>query len=205
MEDGSESALARGRAPTDLDELGGLPRRPLLTVGHGTLGTDELAGLLHGAGIGSLVDIRTAPGSRRLPHMGRAEMARWVPEAGIDYRWESELGGFRKTRETSPNPALRNKSFRGYADYMQTDRFWAALDPLIASLSEDQVAAMCSETAWWRCHRRLVADAAILARTTPVFHLLHDGRLVAHPVTEGARLTEEGLVRYDAGQEPMVR
>jgi uncharacterized protein (DUF488 family) len=178
------------------------PRR-LLTVGHGTLGQQELTELLREAGVESLVDIRTAPGSRRSPHVHRLELARWLPESGVGYRWEPRLGGFRKPEPDSPNVALRNASFRGYADYMQTPTFWEALDAVLAEAGERTVVVMCSESVWWRCHRRLVADGAVLARDVDVAHLMHDGRRSAHRLTEGARLTERGQVRYDRGEEPL--
>jgi uncharacterized protein (DUF488 family) len=162
-----------------------------------------MASLLRQAGVVSLVDIRTAPGSRRFPHVRREEMAQWLPAAGIAYRWERDLGGFRKTSPGSVNPALRNLSFRGYADYMRTQPFWSALDRVLAAAQEERLVVMCSESVWWRCHRRLVADAARLVRTTPVVHLMHDGRLVDHDLTPGARLGDDGLVRYDAGTEPL--
>jgi uncharacterized protein (DUF488 family) len=176
------------------------PKRPLITVGHGTLAADDLIRLLEGSGVSSVVDVRTAPGSRRSPHMRRQEMETWLPAAGIDYRWEPRLGGFRKPRVGSPNRALRNDSFRGYADYMQTDQFWEALDPVVLELRDRSAAVMCSEAVWWRCHRRLVADAVLLGRNVEVEHLMHDGRRVPHTVTEGARLTEDDRVVYDAGE-----
>jgi uncharacterized protein (DUF488 family) len=175
----------------------------LLTVGHGTLGAESLVELLREAGVESLVDIRTAPGSRRFPHFMRGEMERWVPEAGIHYRWERDLGGFRKAAPDSPNSMLRNASFRGYADYMLSGTFWAALDAVLDELQDRAVAVMCSESVWWRCHRRLVADATVLARGLQVEHLMHDGRLGQHRITEGARLVGRNRVMYDAGEETL--
>jgi uncharacterized protein (DUF488 family) len=175
----------------------------LVTAGHGTLGQDALIGLFRTAGIESLIDIRTAPGSRRLPHVRRQEMSEWLPAAGIGYRWEPALGGFRKPKPDSANQALHNDSFRGYADYMEDPRFWDALDPVVAESQERTVAVMCSESVWWRCHRRLVADAALLAKRITVRHLMHDGRRVPHHLTEGVRLTEDGFLRYDAGGQSL--
>jgi uncharacterized protein (DUF488 family) len=175
----------------------------LLTVGHGTLAAEDLSRILTAAGARSLVDIRTAPGSRRLPHFRRQEMELWLPAHGVDYRWEPALGGFRKPRPDSPNRSLRNESFRGYADYMQTEPFWTALDAVLAESVDRAVAVMCSEGVWWRCHRRLVADAATLARSVEVGHLMHDGRLVPHRVTDGARLSDDERVVYDGGEPPL--
>lgn len=171
----------------------------LLTVGHGTLAAEELSGLLVGVGVERLVDVRTAPGSRRHPHVSKAQMSEWAPAAGIDYRWEPDLGGWRKALPDSPNTVLRHSGFRGYADHMATAAFATALDRLLADAADAVTAAMCSETLWWRCHRRLLADAAVLTRGAEVVHLGHDGRLTPHRVTEGARV-DGGIVVYDGGQ-----
>lgn len=123
----------------------------------------------------------------------------WVPGRGIEYAWEPSLGGWRKAAPDSPNTALRNDSFRGYADYMATAPFWSALDTVLARAERLRTAVMCSEAVYWRCHRRLIADAAVLARNVTVQHLGHDGRTVPHRLTEGVR-AEEGRVLYDGGR-----
>jgi uncharacterized protein (DUF488 family) len=170
----------------------------LLTVGHGTLGQAELTGLLRGAGVESLVDVRTAPGSKRNPHVARAALERWLPESGVAYRWEPCLGGWRKPDPHSVNTALRNESFRGYADYMGTPGFWEALDVVLDEAAGRRTTIMCSESVYWRCHRRLISDAAVLVRRSEVLHLGHDGRLSPHRLTEGVRAADGGLV-YDVG------
>jgi uncharacterized protein (DUF488 family) len=129
--------------------------------------------------------------------MGREALNQWVPEAGVRYRWEPALGGFRKPRPDSANLGLRNDSFRGYADYMDTPPFWRALDAVLDETRDATVVVMCSESVWWRCHRRLVADAAVLARGVAVEHLMHDSRLVPHPLTAGVRLVPGPHLRYD--------
>ena len=171
----------------------------LLTVGHGTLAAGELGRLLADAGVAVLVDVRSHPGSRRHPQFGREALETWLPEAGIEYRWDERLGGRRTARPDSPNTALRNVAFRGYADHMASARFRAGLDDLIALAARRRTVAMCAESLWWRCHRRLLADAAVLTEHVEVRHLLHDGRVVAHEITDGARVTPEGALLYDLG------
>jgi uncharacterized protein (DUF488 family) len=172
-------------------------------VGHGTLAQDELAAFLRGAGVVSLVDVRTGPGSRRNPHLNRAELERWLPEAGIDYRWEKRLGGFRTLPAGSPDrarhvdTALRNDSFRAYAGHMRTPDFGIALAGVLGEAARRRTAVMCSETVWWRCHRRLVADAAQLLRGADVWHLMPGGP-ARHRPTDGVRVAGDVLV-YDAG------
>ena len=176
----------------------------LLTYGHGTDDAERTVATLRTASVASLVDIRIAPGSRRNPQFARAAMEEWLPEAGICYRWEKRLGGFRKPGPDSPDVAWREDMFRGYAGYMRSADFLAAIDRVLAETAERQVAVMCSESLWWRCHRRLVADFASAARGAEVRHLMHDGRLEPHRLSPGLRLREDGLLVYDAGQAPLL-
>ncbi len=179
------------------------PTVELLTVGHGTLAVGELSDLLRRHGVALVVDVRSYPGSRRHPHVGREQMARWLPEAGVAYRWEPRLGGRRRARPDSPHVALRNAAFRAYADHMAGEEFRAGLDAVLADATERRTAVMCSESVWWRCHRRLLADAAVLVRRAQVRHLMHDGRLVDHPVTDGARLDGARVVYDVGGDQPL--
>jgi uncharacterized protein (DUF488 family) len=176
----------------------------LLTFGHGTASAEQMTGLLHGADVTGLVDIRTAPGSRRHPHVARAELERWLPEAGISYRWDKRLGGFRRPAPDSPDVVWREEMFRGYAGLMRTPDFLAAVDELLAQADVQVTTVMCAESLWWRCHRRLLADFVSAARGVPVRHLMHDGRLEAHRLSPGLRLRDDGLLVYDGGQPPLL-
>ena len=169
----------------------------LVTFGHGTSDLLDLVARLTGAGVEAVVDVRTAPGSRRNPGVSRANLARGLPEAGIAYRWEPRLGGWRPVAADSPDTVWRNDSFRGYAAHTRTPDFLAAMDDLLREAAQRTTAVMCAESVWWRCHRRLIADFAVLARDVPVRHLMPDGRLQPHHPTPGARLTPERLLVYD--------
>ena len=147
------------------------PGTELLTVGHGTHEAEAFAALLRAAAVRSVVDVRIAPGSRRFPHFGRDALADWLPAAGISYRWERRLGGFRTLPPGSPDVALRNESFRAYAAHMRTAEFAAAMAVLVAGAETGRTAVMCSESVWWRCHRRLIADHASLIERLAVRHL----------------------------------
>lgn len=173
---------------------GGAPA--ILTVGHGTMSAEAFTALVRAAGIRRIVDVRSAPGSRRHPQFGRGQLEVWLPAAGTGYRWEPRLGGFRRPCPGSANVALRHPSFRGFADYMATAEFRAALDEAVAASAEDTTAIMCAETLWWRCHRRLIADGATLLLGARVRHLGHDGRLTDHRLTEAARVHGD-IVVYD--------
>ncbi|KWX02096.1 DNA repair protein [Carbonactinospora thermoautotrophica] len=173
---------------------------PLVTFGHGTARPDEIVRLLRQAGVRELVDIRIAPGSRHNPQASRAELERWLPGHGIGYRWEKRLGGRRRPRPDSPDTALRERGFAGYAAHMRSPEFLAAVDELLRGAGQARTAIMCAESVWWRCHRRMVADFLVLARGTPVLHLYHDGRLAPHRPCDLARVRGDGLLVYDAGQ-----
>jgi len=170
----------------------------LLTLGHGTASLDELAAFIREAGIESLVDVRTVPKSRRHPHFWREEMQLWIPaRTGATYSWQPALGGFRPVHRDSSNVALRHPSFRAYADYMETPEFTRALDELLVRSAQAQTAIMCSETLWWRCHRRLIADAAMLLHGVEIQHLMHGGKLRPHIPTASVRVTDDATLRYD--------
>lgn len=171
------------------------------TVGHGTLPLEEFVALAHEVGLAEVVDIRSFPGSRRNPQYGTEEMARWLPEADVDYVWMQDLGGRRKPQPDSKHIALRHPSFRAYADYMETEPFLAGVEDLLAR--GDDRAVMCSESVWWRCHRRLLADHLVLVREVHVQHLMHDGRLTPHKPTEGVRVQGDRLI-YDVGATPAL-
>lgn len=170
----------------------------LLTVGHGRLDRDALGDLLTVAGVEQLVDIRRFPGSRHNPDSRSEALEQWLPERGIDYRWEERLGGRRRLDPVEDAASLdqwwRVAQFRAYAAGTRTPAFAEAVGELLATAARRPTVIMCSETVWWRCHRRIVADVAILQHGASVAHLMHDGRLTDHPVSEGARLTPEGTV-----------
>jgi uncharacterized protein (DUF488 family) len=175
----------------------------LHTFGHGTLTAAEFAALLDDATVRRVVDVRAFPGSRRNPQYGADEMSRWLPAAGIDYVSVRRLGGRRRPRPNSKNVALRNDAFRGYADYMETEEFRAGIEELLTVADDAPTTVMCSESVWWRCHRRLLADHLVLVRQIEVVHLMHDGRVTRHAPTQGVRLDRSALV-YDVGSTPTL-
>ncbi len=176
----------------------------LRTVGHGTLSASALGALVVAAGIERVVDVRRFPGSRRHPHFASEEMARWLPDHGLEYEWMPSLGGRRTRRPDSPNTGLRNAQFQAYADHMATAEFRAAVDELLAAGAQRCVAVMCAESVWWRCHRRLLADHLDLVEGVDVEHVLPDGRLSPHAPTEGARREGDHVVYDMASQAPLL-
>ena len=171
---------------------------PLRTVGHGTLPAGALAELLTRAGVCAVVDIRRFPGSRRQPELARDALATSLPAVGIDYRWEPRLGGRRHTpaAQEPTDTWWRVAAFRAYAAHTRTPEFQDALADLVEQARETPTTVMCSESLWWRCHRRLVADAVVVLTGTPVEHLAHDGRLTRHEPSDGARPAPGGGLAY---------
>ncbi len=180
-----------------------MPEPVVFTVGHSTRAPEVFLRLLRGAGVRLLVDVRTAPSSRRWPWFGREALAAALEQAGIGYRWAPELGGFRKARPDSPHVALTSPGFRGYADHMGTAEFRAALERLVGWARERPTAVMCAEGLWWRCHRRLLADA-LTAAGCEVRHLVRAGEVEAHRMHPAARLDEDGRLVYDVGAQPAL-
>jgi uncharacterized protein (DUF488 family) len=181
----------------------------LVTYGHGTETTERTVTLLRSAAVSAIVDIRIAPGSRRNPQFARAELERWLPEAGIGYAWDKRLGGFRKPGPGNPDTAWREDMYRGYAEHMRGQDFLDAMAAVLAraaaaGASGGRLAVMCSESSWQHCHRRLLADFAQQARGTAVMHLTHDGTLEPHVPSPGLRLREDGLLVYDHGQSSLL-
>jgi uncharacterized protein (DUF488 family) len=171
---------------------------PLLTVGHGPDDRVRLAARLSGAGVGCVVDVRRFPGSRHNPDVDRDALAGWLPAAGIGYRWEERLGGRRRLPAGEPvaDGWWTVAQFAAYAAHTRTPEFTAALAEVLATARDRAVAVMCSESVWWRCHRRLIADVVVLGRGLPVTHVLPDGRTAPHRVSGGAVLGNDGLVRW---------
>jgi uncharacterized protein (DUF488 family) len=166
----------------------------LYTIGHSTRTLEELIEALQAHSIKTLVDIRAFPASRRLPHFNRESLQMTLPSAGIQYMWMKELGGHRKKiMEDSPNIALRNDSFRNYADYMLTTEFEAATRSLIALAKQSRTAYMCAERVYFRCHRMMVSDW-LVAHGNEVQHIDGTGPTKTHHLMADARVIEGQLI-----------
>jgi uncharacterized protein (DUF488 family) len=166
----------------------------LFTVGHSNRSIEQFLALLDAHGIKHVVDVRTAAGSRRHPQFMREALAHSLPEHGIAYTHLPALGGFRKPRPDTINTAWRNESFRGFADYMQTADFEAAMNRLLEIAQSQPTAVMCAEAVPWRCHRSLIGDAAV-ARGLTVADIVSPSRAAPHALTSFAHV-EEGHVTY---------
>src|ERR1700687_1218898 len=166
----------------------------LYTIGHSTRSLEELVEPLQPHSIRTLVDIRSFPMSRRLPHFNRESLEKTLPAAGIQYVWMKELGGRRKAlRNDSPNIALRNSSFRNYADYMLTEEFQRAAAELIEVAEMSRTAYMCAERVYFQCHRMLVSDW-LVAHGHKVLHIDGTGPAKPHKLLAEARVIAGELI-----------
>jgi len=172
------------------------------TIGHSTREFSEFLRLLESHGIGSVVDVRRYPASRRHPQYARAALEQALAAAGIAYTHEGDLGGRRQPRPDSPNSAWRSSSFRGYADYMDSEPFQAALGRVITLSGQSAIAVMCAEAVPWRCHRQLIADA-LVARGHEVRHILTADRADVHRLSPFARILPNALLRYASVPEQL--
>jgi len=166
----------------------------LYTIGHSTRTLDELLEVLHAHSIVTLVDIRSLPMSRRLPHFNRESLEKTLPQAGIRYVWMKELGGRRKKiRDDSPHIALRSPSFRNYADYMLTEEFRSAIADLIELADQSATACMCAERVYFRCHRMMVSDW-LVGHGHQVLHIDGIGPTKPHNLMAEARLVDDQII-----------
>ncbi len=163
------------------------------TIGHSTRKIDIFISLLEESEIKLVADVRMFPGSKRYPQFNRESLAKTLTEHGIRYEHFSELGGRRKSRKDSRNTAWRNESFRGYADYMETEEFGRGVERLRDLANEaGPTAIMCAEAVWWRCHRALISDF-LKVRGIDVVHILDADKTEPHPFTSAAKIIDGEL------------
>ena len=169
------------------------------TIGHSTRKIDIFLSLLKENGIKLVADVRMFPGSKRYPQFGREALEKSTGEHGIRYEHFPELGGRRKAKPDSKNTAWRNESFRGYADYMETEDFRNGIARLVDLADQSgPTAIMCAEAVWWRCHRSLISDY-LKARGVEVIHILDERKTEPHPFTSAAKIVD-GELSYATDQ-----
>jgi uncharacterized protein (DUF488 family) len=176
-------------------------RGRIFTVGHSTRSLEELVELLCSAGVQAVADVRASPGSRRHPHWGAAAMAESLPPTGIRYLHLRELGGRRKPIAGSVNAGWRETAFQGYADYMASPDFGRAIGRLEDLARHHATSIMCAEALWWRCHRRLIADA-LTVRGWQVEHLGVASEPRLHELPPFA-VVKDGVLSYPPPQRSL--
>ena len=157
------------------------------TIGHSTRTIDEFTSLLEENGVKLVADVRVWPSSKRYPQFNKDALAESLNAHGIGYEHFPELGGKRKAKADSRNTAWRNASFRGYADYMETEQFQKGIKRLLdVAVEAGPTAVMCAEAVWWKCHRALIADY-LKAADIGVRHINDGTNTEIHPYTSAAR------------------
>lgn len=168
--------------------------KTIWTIGHSTRTLEEFLHLLKTFKIELLVDVRHYPGSRKFPQYNKESMSVSLPENGFEYKHIVELGGRRKVDPDSKNDGWRLASFRGYADYMETQEFKSALNDLQNLASEKRTAIMCAEAVWWSCHRSMISDA-LKVKGWNVLHIMSEKTATKHPYTAPAKVVD-GKLNY---------
>ncbi|MFC3197655.1 DUF488 family protein [Parapedobacter deserti] len=171
-------------------------KQVVYTIGHSDHLLDEFMAMLQSFSIKNLVDIRRLPGSRKFPQFDQGNLERSLAESGIAYVHLSGLGGRRKANKDTPNNRWRNDSFRGYADYMETEAFEQAAAQLERLALQHPTAYMCAEAVWWRCHRAMVSDY-LKARGWTVLHIMGPDKCQEHPYTSPARIEGDRVFYSD--------
>jgi uncharacterized protein (DUF488 family) len=164
----------------------------IFTIGHSTRPLEEFLSLLEAREIDLLADVRTIPKSRHNPQFNGEALAAGLKDHDIQYVHMKGLGGLRRPRKDSANTAWENASFRGFADYMETEEFEKSLIELIETAKKQRTALMCAEAVPWRCHRSLIADALAVRRIT-VVHIMSKTSLKEHAMTPLAVATGERI------------
>ncbi len=168
----------------------------IYTIGHSTHSIEEFLDILNSFDIKTLVDIRSLPGSRKFPQFNKENLEVSLRQEGIQYIHMLELGGLRKVRKDSRNTRWHNASFKGYADYMETEEFEAAVAELQRIAIKSSVAYMCAEALWWRCHRSMVSDY-LKTKGWKVLHITGKSKAQEHSYTEPARIIDGNVCYYD--------
>lgn len=187
-------------APTRTADAPGAPAGVLFTIGHSNRDWETFLRLLQAHAIEVIADVRSMPGSRRLPQFNADALAENLPAAGIDYQPLKALGGRKKPNPDSPNRGWRHPAFRAYADYMATPEFHQGMEDLLRLAREHRTAIMCAEAVPWRCHRNLVADAATLLHGWEVRHIMNEKTANRHTPAPFAEVHGDTL-RYPAPDE----
>lgn len=156
------------------------------TIGHSTRSKEEFLSALNSFAIEVLADVRRYPASKKYPHFNTSALEIYLPESGIVYLPQKELGGRRKSKPNSTNTVWRHEAFRGYADYAETEEFAEGIKKLTDVARRKRVAYMCAEAVWWRCHRSIISDN-LKFNGWKVMHIMKKGVANEHPYTAAFR------------------
>lgn len=173
------------------------------TIGHSTREIEEFISLIKENRIQLLIDVRRFPGSQRYPQFNKENLEQSLEDADINYRHMEILGGRRgKPKKNSNNEGWHNDGFQAYADYINIPEVQKTLNKLTELSENTRYALMCAEAVYWRCHRRLIADALVV-RDIPVYHILGPDQLNEHSLNDMAQVLEDGQIVYPSNQQKL--
>lgn len=175
-----------------------LEKPVIYTIGHSVRSLEEFLEMLKSFNIEILADVRRFAGSKRYPWFSKENLEKVLPENAIEYIHFEALGGRRKVQPNSVNSRWKNESFRGYADYMQTEEFTKNIEKLETIAKLKTTAFMCSEAVWWSCHRSMISDY-LKVKGWDVEHIMNIGKAEEHPYTAPARISNGKVFYSDAG------
>jgi len=173
-------------------------KHTIYTIGHSTRSVDDFIAMLCSFHISTLADVRRFPGSRKFPQFDKELLEHSLEKSHISYVHLEALGGRRKVSRDSRNTRWRNASFRGYADYMETEAFEKGMAALEAMAVQAPLAYMCAEAVWWSCHRALISDY-LKAKGWTVLHIMDAGKVQEHPYTAASRVAGGRVLYFDKG------
>lgn len=167
--------------------------KTIYTIGHSTHEWIEFLKMLQSFDIKMVADVRRFPSSRKFPQFNQEILRVELENNGIQYIHIEDLGGRRKAKENSQNTIWKNASFRGYADYMETEQFANAINQLEILALKQSTVYMCSEAVWWRCHRSMISDY-LKAKSWKVLHIMNVSKSQEHPYTAPARIIDDCVI-----------
>ena len=162
------------------------------TIGHSTRSLDAFIQVLKSFKIELLADVRSLPGSNRFPHFNKEALEDSLKKHSIEYIHIPELGGRRSVEKGSLNTAWKSKSFRGYADYMETQEFRKGIEILADFSRNKRTAIMCAEVLWWLCHRSMISDY-LKSLGVAVHHITDVSKSEEHTYTSPAKIVNGEL------------
>ena len=176
--------------------------RTIWTIGHSTRSIEDFIEMLQAFKIEALADVRSFPGSRRFPQFNKENLTESLLANKIEYVHILRLGGKRTPKKDSRNTGWKHESFRGYADYMETEYFQKGIEELIEIAQKRRTAIMCSEAVWWKCHRSMISDYLKLSGWT-IMHIMDKLKADEHPYTQPARIAD-GKLNYAGDELPLI-
>ena len=175
----------------------------ILTIGHSTHRYEDFLALLRQAAVTALVDVRSMPYSRYLPHYNREPLRQRLRDDGLAYVYLGEALGGRPAR-----PAFFRDGVADFEQMARTEDFAHGLARVIEGAKTYRIALMCAEHDPLDCHRCLLVGRALhdyREERVAVRHILSDGAIIDHAAIEARLLAMSGRNTSDLFDSPDQR